>query len=125
MRKIILAFAASLMLSTSAHAQWMTLDIANLVQSIMTVLSSYEQEAVQAEQLMNQYQQLENEYRQLKSIASGTFPACSAPSEQRMRTSRAITALCAGCMATCRMPKRSLPIFTTAWVLPVCRRTNG
>lgn len=71
MRKIILAFAASLMLSTSAHAQWMTLDIANLVQSIMTVLSSYEQEAVQAEQLMNQYQQLENEYRQLKSIASG------------------------------------------------------
>lgn len=71
MRKIILAFAASLMLSTSAHAQWMTLDIANLVQSIMSVLSTYEQEAVQAEQLMNQYQQLENEYRQLKSIGSG------------------------------------------------------
>jgi len=71
MRKTILAFATSLMLSTSAHAQWMTLDIANLVQSIMTVLSSYAQEAAQAEQLMNQYQQLENEYRQLKSLASG------------------------------------------------------
>lgn len=71
MRKIILAFAASLMLSTSAHAQWMTLDIANLVQSIMSVISSYSQEATQAEQLMNQYQQLENEYRQLKSIGSG------------------------------------------------------
>lgn len=71
MRKLILAFAASLMLSTSAHAQFATIDIANLIQSIMSVLSTFEQEATQAEQLMNQYQQLENEYRQLKSLASG------------------------------------------------------
>lgn len=66
-----LATVAALVGSPSAHAQFATIDIANLVQSIMTVLSSYQQEATQAEQLMNQYQQLEYDYRQLKSIGQG------------------------------------------------------
>lgn len=73
MKRIFMTLVTSLaiFLSPSAHAQFATIDIANLVQSIMSVLSSYQQEATQAEQLMNQYQQLEYDYRQLKSIGQG------------------------------------------------------
>lgn len=73
MRKF-LAIAATLVatsFSPSAHAQWATIDIANLIQSIMTVLSETQQEAYQVEQLMNQAQQLEYDYRQLQSLANG------------------------------------------------------
>lgn len=73
MRKFF-AIAATILatsVSPSAHAQWATIDIANLLQSIMTVISETAQEANQIEQLMNQAQQLEYEYRQLQSLASG------------------------------------------------------
>lgn len=70
-RKWMVAMLASLALVSPAQAQWLTLDIPNLIQTIMGVISDYQQEATQMEQLYQLEQQLEAEYRQLKSLSSG------------------------------------------------------
>lgn len=72
MKRFLVVMATLLTLfSTPAKAQWVVIDPANLMQSIMEVYSSIAQEMAQAEMLANQYQQLEYDLRQLKSLAEG------------------------------------------------------
>lgn len=68
MKKHFFALLTTLSLVAPAHAQWATIDVANLVQNIMNVMSNIEQEANSAEQLSNQYRQLELEYAQQRSL---------------------------------------------------------
>ncbi|MFN4342200.1 MAG: hypothetical protein ACK4FE_09240 [Azonexus sp.] len=91
MRKF-LAIAATVLttgFSSAAHAQFATIDIANLVQSIMTVMSEYQQEAQQVEQLMNQAQQLEYDYRQLQSLGQGDVSGLLGTVRSALNTQRA------------------------------------
>lgn len=71
MKKLFLALVAGAAFSAPAQAQWVVIDPANLMQSIMNVMSTVKQEMTAAEQLANQYRQLEYDLRQLKQLASG------------------------------------------------------
>lgn len=72
MRKLLVALGIWLgLLSAPAHAQWVVIDPANLMQNIMNVYSTIKQEVTSASMLMNQYRQLEYDLMQLKKIGSG------------------------------------------------------
>lgn len=69
-RRLLAAASLALMVAP-VHAQWVVIDPSNLMENIMTYISTYQQELTQYEQLLNQEQQLQYEYAQLKSLANG------------------------------------------------------
>lgn len=99
MRKGITAIIAfSMLLATApAHAQWVVVDPANLVQNIMSVISTLQQEITQAEQLANQNMQLEYDRRQLKGLdggdVSGMFNTIPAALNSQQRYASSVRAL--------------------------------
>ncbi len=72
MRKNLVAFLFTMLMSVAAHAQWAVIDAGNLMQNIMNTISTYAQEISSASSLLNQYKQLEAQYQQLKSLGNAS-----------------------------------------------------
>ncbi len=92
MKKLFTAILAWAALSAGpAQAQWVVIDPANLMQSIMNVMSTVKQEMYQAEQLANQYLQLEYDLQQLKSMAEGEVSGIFGTVQTALAAQRAYT----------------------------------
>ena len=78
MKKILIVFLMTLMFvfpsSRSSYAVDAVIDAANLVQSVMSVLSSDENVSNQMSQIDNQYNMIQNQLKQLKGLGGDWAP---------------------------------------------------
>ncbi len=78
MKKILIVFLMTLMFvfpfSRSSYAIDPVIDAANLVQSVMSVLSSDENVSNQMSQIDNQYTMIQNQLNQLKGLGGDWAP---------------------------------------------------
>src|SRR3546814_13585905 len=69
-KRLIAAAVAAMLCTATAHAQWVVVDPANLVQNTLTAIRTLEQINNQIQRLQNEAQMLMNQARNLASLPS-------------------------------------------------------